>query len=277
MIIDLGIVDIRSIIKTINDTYDYDFSGFALTSFKQRLEKIIERNNLSNAENLIKKIKNNPDIFDSFLYELCVPSTEMFRDPSLWRWFREEYFAKGIDTTRSTFKIWFPNCVSGGELFSLAILLKEINLLEKVQIIASALSNKAIEQIKQGLYDMKKIEVSGENYVRINGAFDFTDYYKIDRYTIARNTDLITNVTFIKEDLNFSNAPRNVKMIIYRNNLIYFNPSFQEAMLKKLHGILSASGILVLGAQEQIRSINSNKEYELVNKGESIYKKKIGV
>ena len=277
MTIDLGIVDIRSIIKAIQENYNYDFSVLALTSFKQRLEKIIERNNLGSADNLIKKLHNNPEFFDNFLYELCVSSTEMFRDPSLWRWLREDYFAEGIDTSKGTFKIWFPNCVSGGELFSLAILLSESDLLDKVQIIASCMSDKAIENIKQGLYDMKKIEVSGENYIRFNGAIDFTDYYKIDKYTIARNIDLIKNVEFNKQDLNFSNAPRNVKMIIYRNNLIYFNPSYQDQVLRRMHAILASSGIFILGSKEQIRSINSNKEFEFVNQSESVYKKKISI
>jgi len=38
---ELGIVDIREIIKNILSKYGYDFSEFALTSFKHRLEKLI--------------------------------------------------------------------------------------------------------------------------------------------------------------------------------------------------------------------------------------------
>jgi chemotaxis protein methyltransferase CheR len=275
MSIELGIVDIRAIIKAVQHKYDYDLSIYALTSLKQRLEKIIDRNNLVSADNLIKKINNNPDFFDLFLYELNVPSSEMFRDPSLWRWLREDYFVNGIDTSKGTFRIWFPNCVSGGELFSLTILLNEMDLLDKVQILASSMSDKAIEYISKGHYDLKKIEVSGENYVRFNGEKDFTNYYKLDRYTVARNTDLIKNVEFSKQRMDLDNPPRNVKMIMFRNNLIYYNPSYQDALLKKLHGILSAAGIIILGAKEKIRSIGSSGIFDLVNESECVYKKKI--
>ncbi|NJM16591.1 MAG: hypothetical protein HC896_15540 [Bacteroidales bacterium] len=38
---EIGIVDTRSIVKAIRETYGYDFSDYALTSFKRRLERII--------------------------------------------------------------------------------------------------------------------------------------------------------------------------------------------------------------------------------------------
>ena len=125
---ELGIVDIREIIKNILSKYGYDFSEFALTSFKHRLEKLIIKNNLSGVDGLLKKLKNNKEFFDIFLHEISVPSTEMFRDPSLWRWLRDELFANINEKNLTRFKIWFPNSVSGGELYSLAILLREMKI-----------------------------------------------------------------------------------------------------------------------------------------------------
>jgi len=72
---ELGIVDIREIIRAIKSFYNYDFGNFALTSFKQRLERLIIRNNLSNAESLIKKLRDEPDFFDIFLHESTNPQT----------------------------------------------------------------------------------------------------------------------------------------------------------------------------------------------------------
>ena len=34
---EIGIVDTRNIIRAINDMYNYDFTDYALTSFKRRL------------------------------------------------------------------------------------------------------------------------------------------------------------------------------------------------------------------------------------------------
>ena len=50
---ELGIVDLREINKTIYEQYGYDFSNFAITSYKQRLEFIIMHNNLSGKDELV--------------------------------------------------------------------------------------------------------------------------------------------------------------------------------------------------------------------------------
>lgn len=272
---ELGIVDIRELIKFVKSKYNYDFSDFALTSFKHKLERILIKNNLSSIENLIKKLKNNIEFFDIFLHEISVPSTEMFRDPSLWRWLRDDLFATATEKTLSRFKIWLPNSVSGGELYSLAILLKEINILDKVEIISSSYSDKSIEYIKEGIYDLKKIEISKENYKRFKGTVDFSDYFKLDRYYAIRDISLIKNVVFKKQSINFDNSPTNVKLILFRNNLIYFNPSLQNRVLDLMYDILSATGHLVVGVKEEVLSSGSTSIFEAVNKSEGIFKKKL--
>jgi chemotaxis protein methyltransferase CheR len=274
---ELGIVDIRDIIKNIAGKYDYNFSEFALTSFKHRLEKLMIKNNLSSIDGLIRKLKNNKEFFDIFLHEISVPSTEMFRDPSLWRWLRDELFTNISDKNQNGFKIWFPNSVSGGELYSMAILLKEMNILDKVQIISSSLSDKSIEYIKEGRYDLKKIEVSAENYVRFKGESDFSNYYRLDRYYAFRDTSLIKKVEFNKQNINFDNSPVNIKLILFRNSLIYFNPSFQEKILRIMYDNLSAIGYLILGIKERIKNLDTNKSFEPVNELEGVYKKSLSV
>jgi chemotaxis protein methyltransferase CheR len=273
---ELGIVDIREIIRLIKSQYNYDLSYLALTSFKLRLEKVIARNNLKNPESLFRKLNEEPEYFDTFLDEIAVPSTEMFRDPSVWRWLREEYFFTLSDNQLANFKIWLPNTVSGSELFTLAIVLKELSLLEKVKIYATCLSERSIEKIKTGEYPLKKIETSNENYVRFNGPNELSAYYSMQKYNVVRDVSLIKDVQFIKDDVNFSRAPMNVKLILYRNAFIYFNPSMQDHILDKLYNSLSASGYLIIGLQEKMKLINSsNKGFELYNLNESIYKKKL--
>ena len=134
---ELGIISIREIIRIIKEMHGCDFSVFALTSFKNRLERLMIKYNLQSPDNLIKKIQEEPDFFEDFMYDISVPSTEMFRDPSLWRWLREDFLPGAIQNSPARYRIWLPQCVSGGELFSLAILLHEGKWLDKVQIIAS--------------------------------------------------------------------------------------------------------------------------------------------
>jgi chemotaxis protein methyltransferase CheR len=274
--VELGIVDIREIIRIINNVYKCDFSNFALTSFKYSLEKVIAQNGLLTAENLFRKLSEEPQFFDKFLNEIFVPSTEMFRDPSLWRWLREEYFPNIALRHFDNFKIWLPICVSGAELYTICILLKEINLLDKVKIIASAFSNESIAYIRSGKYPSKKLEVSIENYRRFQGNTNLESYYKLSNSDAIRDTSLISNVEFIKDDINFSRAPQNIKLILFRNSMIYFNPTLQSTVLDKMSNSLSAAGHFIIGVKESIKSPNSSgMAFEIVNNNESVYKRKI--
>lgn len=274
--VELGIVDIREIIRVIKSKYDFDFSNFALTSFKYSLEKLIARNNLASPERLFRRLSDDEDFMDEFLHQIFIPSTEMFRDPSLWRWLREELLLKLSPSQASGYKIWLPYCVSGGELYTLAILLKEINLLDRVKIFATVFSEKSQDYILSGNYPLKKTEVSTENYKRFHGSSKLDDYYEISKFEALRDNSLIKNVEFIKDDVNFSNSPKNVKLIMFRNMMIYANPKLQAALIEKMYSCLSVSGHFVIGAQERLKKGSSeDSNFEIVNASESIYKKKL--
>jgi chemotaxis protein methyltransferase CheR len=271
--VELGIVDIREIIRLIKAHFGFDFSHFALTSLKYRLEHIIAKNNLTSPEGLYRKLIDQKDFFDTFLFQLMVPSTEMFRDPSVWRWIREEYFSRLDEMSLMNFKIWLPFCTSGGELYSIAILLKELKLTHRVKVYASVLSNATVQYIKSGEYPTKKIEVSTENYNRFQGDYDFESYYKNDKYTIIRNASLLENIEFIKDDLELKNSPKNVKLILMRNAMIYFNPTYQDIVISKMHDSLSANGIFVIGLKESIGS--KQNLFETVNENEGVFRRRI--
>jgi chemotaxis protein methyltransferase CheR len=272
---ELGIVDIREIVRIVKSEYDYDFGNYALTSFKQRLERLMALYSIGTIDALAEKLKKENNFFDTFLHDITVPSTEMFRDPSLWRWLREEYFPRVMDKFPGKFKIWLPACASGGELYSLAILLSESGLLDKVQIIASCLSLQSIEEIKNGSYDQKKTEISEENYKRFNGARQLSDYYKTDRTGIIRDTSLISQVEFKKLNINFDNAPQNVRLILFRNSMIYYHPSQQEKILRILYNSLSASGYLVIGIREKLNGMSPGRDFEVANEIECVYRKRM--
>jgi chemotaxis protein methyltransferase CheR len=273
--VDLGIVDIREIIRLIKDRYNYDFSTFALTSLKYRLEYVIAKNNLTSPEGMFRKIGNQPEFFETFLTQVFVPSTEMFRDPSFWRWLRESYFFNMDEKQLSNYKIWIPYCISGGELYTLCIFLKEMNLLDKVKIIATFFSKSSVDLIKSGSYPIKKVEISSENYKRFHGDKELEDYYRQEKFDVKRDSNLIKDVEFIIDNFEYTKAPKNIKLILFRNVMIYFNPTYQDKLLGIMNESLSGNGNLAIGLREQIKLNPGSPSFEVVNLQECVYKKKL--
>lgn len=270
---EIGIVETRNVIKTILDTYGYDFRDYALTSFKRRLEQIIMNNGFKDADGLINRLITNKDYFESFLSDITPETTEMFRDPSLWRTIRDEIIPdlmKG--TTRP--KLWVAAFDSGEELYSLAIILKEAGLLSDVQIYASVISEKVIDKIKNGRIDAKELEVNEANYLRLIGKRNFSDYYKIDIGQTILDTSLIQGVNFLKLNTVYDNVPGGIKLILFRNQMIYYNQILQDKVLYQLTNSVVPGGYLAIGVKETLENTNTSNKFTVFNDLDKIYKKK---
>ena len=268
---EIGILDYRNIIKVINETYNYDFSDYSLTSLKRRIEKSIQNHNIKHVDILIERLHDDKLFFNQFLQEIAIESTEMFRDPSFWRYLRDELLPLIFKDIYKP-KIWLPSCVSGDELFSLAIVLNEESWLNKTEIIVTCQNDLIIEQIKKGTLKSSKIDVSNDNYTRYQGKGQLTDYYSIIGEQAIRDSSLIKNVNFIKQNINFDNSPQDIRLILCRNQLIYYTQSLHDRVLKVFYDSLIVGGYLVLGAKEQVGLISS-KYFRMINEPESVYKK----
>ncbi len=270
---EIGIVDTRNIISVIKDVYGYDFSGYALTSFKRRLERIIYVHKLYNPSFLIRKLESDKDYFDTFLQELSVESTEMFRDPSLWRYLKENILDNQIKENRP-FKVWFPQCVAGLELYSFCILLKEMGILEKVEIHASYISDKIYKKIRSGYIKEKKLDFSEQNYIRSYGNENFKNYIIDGDIETKLDNNLVRKVKFFKQNITFEKNIRECDMIFYRNKMLYVNTPTEENIYNELYRCLNEGGYLIIGSQERFNSEMIVQKFDVVSKSESIYRKK---
>ncbi len=274
---EIGIVETRNVIKAILDSYGYDFRDYALTSFKRRLEDIITKNSLKDADALIYRLVSNKDFFEYFLKEITPETTEMFRDPSLWRALRDDIIPE-LAKSNTKIKLWIGAFDSGEELYSLCILLKEMDLLDRIQIYASTISTEITKKIQSGKVDAKQLEVNEANYDRSNSSNKYSDYYTSPNINgfIQIDTSLIKDVTFVKQDSTYNDPPSGMKLVLFRNQIIYFNQILQDKILNVVSNSLVPGGYLVLGAKETLENTNASNKFTLVNDSEKIYRKKTG-
>lgn len=274
---EIGIVETRNVIKAILDSYGYDFRDYALTSFKRRLEEVISKNSMKDADALIARLTNNKDFFEHFLKDITPETTEMFRDPSLWRVLREDILPE-LSKSSSKVKVWVAAFDSGEELYSLCIILKEMEIFDRFSIFASTISNETTKKIQSGKIDAKQLEINEANYDRSNGLKNYSNYYSspnVNGY-LQIDTSLIKDVTFVKQNSTYNDSPSGMKLVLFRNQIIYFNQLLQDKILNNIHSSLVPGGYLVLGAKETLENTNASNKFTLVNDSEKIYKKKTG-
>ncbi len=271
MIQDIDIADLKKITELIQAKHGYDFRNYAMSSFKRRMLRLLELKNLT-VEALLKRLNEQPGFIDEFLDELTVNVTEMFRDPGFWRIIRDEIIP-GILLNHKQFKIWHAGCSSGEEVLSMAIVLKEMGILQDVQIYATDLDTTILEKAKSASYPIKNMELNEKNYIRFEGKGSLKDYYKEENGKAVFDKSILQNVTFRKHDLVNGEVFNKFDLILCRNVMIYFNQTLQNEVLKKFHESMFKYGYLAIGSKESLIWCEVANKFLVVNNEEKVYKK----
>lgn len=269
---EVEISDLRRLSKVVLEEYDYDFTNYAMSSFRRRIQRILELYKFGNVNMLIKRLKDDRDFFDEFISEITVNVTEMFRDPSFWRELRD-HIIPNILLNHNNISIWHAGCSSGEEVFSMAILLKEMDMLDKAKIIATDIDNEILTRAKRGAYPIKNMDLNEKNYIRFQGSKQLSDYYVEDNGKAVLDPKLVENVSWRQHDLVQGIVFNKFDLILCRNVMIYFNQNLQNEVLKKLHESLFKYGYLVIGSKESLIWCEIANKFIVVNNEEKIYKK----
>ncbi len=270
--LDIDIADLRRLTALVKTHYGMDFGDYAMSSFRRRVSRIIELERLGGVEVLIRKLETTPAYFHTFVSEITVNVTEMFRDPSFWRVLRDEVIPSVL-LNQDKINIWHAGCSSGEEVFSMAILLEEMGLLDRARIFATDLDREIIQRARSGQYSLKNMELNSKNYLRFQGARTLEDYYTVRNQTAVLRPDLLRTVMFREHDLVAGEAFSKFELILCRNVMIYFNQQLQNQVLKLFHGSLHKFGYLAIGSKESLIWCDYANRFLAVNNEEKIYKK----
>ncbi len=254
--------DISSFVNALKELSLYDFTEYTHKSLTRRISKVLADHKLELQE-LLELIKCDPEFCESIVYEITVNTTELFRDPAVWQILRYSILPKFRKSDR--LRIWHAGCSTGQEVYSMMILLNELGLFEKAEIVGTDINSEALEIAKKGIYNYRfnlnyldnfdKVikEIPGSKQLN---EVSYSNYFSIDkiRDTITMNEFLIKKPHFIWHNLVSPEDPPigNFDLILCRNVIIYFNFSLQNKLFKYFLNCLYDKGILVLGAHESM-------------------------
>jgi len=259
------------LIGELFDKYGYDFTNYARASLKRRLQRLLVVDRFPSFAEFIYKVKNDVDYLSHVVQELTVNVTEMFRDPSVFQTLRKHVLP--VLATHPIIRVWHAGCSTGEEVYSMAILLEEANLLHKSLLYATDINASVIENIKKGIFPMSQMKEYSENYISSGGKKDFSAYYTA-KYDWAKfdekfNSRMIVATHNLVSDRSFNEF----QLIFCRNVLIYFDKALQDKVLTLFDESLEKLGWLVLGSKENLRFSPIAKKYTQLENTEKIWRK----
>jgi chemotaxis protein methyltransferase CheR len=251
--------------------YIYSISGIFLDDKKTylietRLKDLVETEKCKSYGELCFKAKTDAGrtIERKIINAITTNETLFFRDNSPFDLVRYKIMPELIDKRMASsggrpmpIRIWSAACSTGQEVYSLAIVLKELlpNLKKyNIKLLGTDISDEAIAKASYGHYNKFEIDRG-------------LDKEKMQRYfTQNQNSwkirdDIRAMVLFQK--INLMNSLAGVgkfDIILCRNVAIYFNTEDRKKLFEKIAGVLEPDGYLIIGSTESLTGITQRFE-----------------
>ncbi|WP_316931122.1 CheR family methyltransferase [Flavobacterium subsaxonicum] len=267
------LIDDRELEVLINEVFEYygfDFSGYSRASLKRRVDRLLHLDGFRNFTELLSKVRSEPAYFKHMVEEITVNVTEMFRDPLFYNVLRTEILP--IIGTKPFIRIWHAGCSTGEEVYSMAILLKELNLLHKSLLYATDINALVLDVAKKGIFPLQMMKQYSENYMASGGKKDFSHYYTANYGFAKFDSELSEKMVFSQHNLVSDGSFNEFDLILCRNVLIYFDKDLQDKALVLFDDSLAKLGYLALGTKETIKFSPLQNSFKQHNK-EKIWKK----
>lgn len=264
-------IEIELVLLALKERWGYDFSDYARASLKRRLEELVTYFSLDSLSRLMHDLLYDERVAQTVINAISVPTSEFFRDPSVWLFVRNELLPRLASFP--LLNIWQVGCGRGQETYTLAILLHETGLQKKTRLIATDINSDFLAEAQQGRWSNRDLDHWRQNYQQAGGSACFDDYFEKHGNEIAICDSLKTGIDFVPHNLVCDDAFIETQFIVCRNVLIYFDTTLQDRVIDVFVRSLQRGGYLLLGCAETLPE--HQRELEIFQDHLRIYQKPI--
>lgn len=264
-------IEIECLLEAIFKRYGYDFRNYAYPSLRRRIWHRASIEQLGTVSMLQNLVLHDREAFERLLSDLVIPVTEMFRDPGMFKLFRERILP--ILQQSSFVRSWHAGCATGEEAYSMAIMLEEARMLGRSRIYATDISEASLQRARQGLISPDRLSLYEHNYREAGGEASFESYYELNHGLAALHPRILERIVFAEHNLVTDRSFNEFHVIFCRNVMIYFDTELRERVHGLLYDSLTPGGFLILGNKESVAFTGYAGRYETWNDEYRIYRK----
>lgn len=268
--LDSANTDLTKIFQLILKKKNVDFSHYKLNTLKRRMLRRMLIHKIETLKQYAELLTKNDNELDLLFQDLLINVTEFFRDTEAFQLLKKSVLPLLLKSKsqNETLRIWVAACATGEEVYSIAMMLRELqgNKTKHIpfQIFASDLSASAINVARNGEYTIQQLKnVSPKRlqqfFTKSNNKFHISKSLR-DVCVFAQHN--------ILHDPPFSR----MDFISCRNLLIYLDNTAQKKVISTFHYALNDGGCLLLGKSETMGT--ADELFTIVDKKFKIYSRK---
>ncbi len=262
-------IELDLLLEAVFRRFQHDFRHYARASIKRRIGAAMNRFGCATVSQLQDRILHDPAVFNDMLQYFTVQVSEMFRDPAYFRSLREAVLPEL--RTYPSIKVWVAGCSTGEELWSLAILFQEEDLLSRTIFYATDINPGSLQVASKGIYALDRMAGFSRNYLAAGGRHSLSDYYTAAYGGAVLNPAFKSQVVFADHSLATDSVFSEVHLVSCRNVLIYFDRALQNRAVGLFREALVHRGFLGIGPKENLSSSAHAKAFAEHVRADRIY------
>ncbi|PKP29236.1 MAG: chemotaxis protein CheR [Bacteroidetes bacterium HGW-Bacteroidetes-18] len=268
--LDYNKIDLKKIFLILLKKKNVDFSHYKLNTIKRRMLRRMLIHKIDTLKQYADLLAKNDNELDLLFQDLLINVTEFFRDTEAFELLKKSVLPLLLKSKsqNETLRIWVAACATGEEVYSIAMLLHELqgNKTKHIpfQIFASDLSASAIDVARNGAYT--KHQLKNVSPKRLQQFFTKSG----NKFRISKS--LRDVCVFAQHNILRDPPFSRMDFISCRNLLIYLDNTAQKKAISTFHYALNEGGCLMLGKSETIGT--ADELFTAVNKKFKIYARK---
>jgi chemotaxis protein methyltransferase CheR len=229
---------------------------------ESRLAGVMADTGSTSFTQLLGRARTDSAIKRKIIDEITTNETLFFRDSSPFDLLRFKIIPEVIDRRGKSgqtvpIRIWSAACSTGQELYSIAMVLRELlgDLRGyNIRLVGTDISDQAVARASEGIFSQIEVERGLTSDVRDRSFVPHPKGWKI-------RDELRAMASFRKLNLmeDFSSLG-NFDIVFCRNVAIYFNERDRASLFKRIEQRMESNGYLVIGSMESLSAVSPQFE-----------------
>lgn len=264
-------VELSLLLEAIVRWSGYDFREYSPGTLKRRVAERMRAEDVDTISGLQERVLHDHDALRRFVFAMSASSNRLFRAPEYFRAVRERVVP--FLRTYSFVRLWFPGASTGEDVYTVASILYEENLLDRCMIYATDMSDLALLHARNATYEIGSIEEFANDYRLSGGRLSVSDICDLTEGTVRFKDALQRQIIFSTHSLATDASLNEFNAIIARGVLPQFNKSLQYRVHNLFLQSLTRFGFVCLSSAESLHATPHEGVFRKVDEVFPIYRR----
>lgn len=235
--------DLAALAAAVRETLGLCLEGYRPGQLERRLAFFRQRHGLRSNAELAARLRLDPELRRAFADFLTINVSEFFRNPDRFAELRDRHLPELL-ARRPSLRVWSAGCSIGAEIYSVALLLRELAPGRRHELLGTDIDEGALARARAAVYDEDALRHVPEPLRR--------RYFRPTPAGWELVPEVRTAVRLARHDLLKDPYPQGWDLILCRNVVIYFTDEAKAEVWQRLAASLVDGGLLFVGGSESL-------------------------